>query len=196
MISAEVLKLQRNRALMAFAFVLTTGVLLIMFGYVGIQHASDPTKQGPAGGLDGFSHSVRILGVFFGMLAAVLIGAEAGTADVSSGVFRDLVATGRSRLALFLVRAPAAILVTLTFSAIGFAVALAGTFLLAGPLPTPEPRSAGCGLDRAGQCNRRPVGRRGRFADRVPGHRPDRGNRMADDRDAVAAQHQLARART
>ena len=34
MIKAEVLKLRRNRSLMALAFVLTVGVVLLFFGYV------------------------------------------------------------------------------------------------------------------------------------------------------------------
>ena len=47
--------------------------------------------------------------LFFGPLAAILIGVEAGTGDVSAGVFRDLVVTGRSRVALFSSRVPAAL---------------------------------------------------------------------------------------
>ncbi len=68
----------------------------------------------------------------------MLIGSEAGTADLSSGVFRDLVATGRSRLALFFVRAPAAIAVTLVFTGAAFLVTLLAAFLFAGGLPTPS----------------------------------------------------------
>jgi hypothetical protein len=138
MVGAELLKLRRNRALMAFAFLLSVVVLLIFFGYNAIQHASDPIKNSPAGGAHGFDRAVRVLGLFFGMLTAILIGSEAGTADISAGVFRDLVATGRSRLALFFVRAPAAILLTLAFNAAGFAVATAASFIFAGSLPTPN----------------------------------------------------------
>jgi ABC-type transport system involved in multi-copper enzyme maturation permease subunit len=138
MLSAEILKLRRNRALMAFAFVLTVVVMMLVFGYPAAQHASDPTQNAPAGGVLGFSRAVRVLGLFFGALTAMLIGTEAGTADVSSGVFRDLVATGRSRLALFFVRAPAAIIVTLALSAVAFLITLAGTFLFADGLPTPS----------------------------------------------------------
>jgi len=66
-----------------------------------------------------------------------LIGSEAGTADLSSGAFRDLVATGRSRLSLFIVRAPAAILLTLAFNLVGFLITVAASFAFAGGLPTP-----------------------------------------------------------
>jgi len=147
MIAAEILKLRRNRALMGFTLLLTVGIVVVVFGYLAIQHASDVARHGPAGGTDNFDHAVRALGVFFGMLAAILVGTEAGTADLSSGVFRDLVATGRSRLSLFFVRAPAAILVTLAFSAVAYAVALIATFAFAGSMPTP---SAGLILQSAG----------------------------------------------
>jgi hypothetical protein len=138
MLNAEILKLRRNRGVMAFALVLSVGVLVLVFGVTSIQHASNPHKYGPAGGIDGFKHGVESLAVFFGMLAAILLGSEAGTADLSSGVFRDLVATGRSRLALFAVRAPAAILLTLAFSAAGFALTLIASFVFAGGAPTPS----------------------------------------------------------
>lgn len=136
MFTAEVLKLRRNRALMAFAGVLTIGTVVLLFGYPAIRHASDP-QYGPAGGTEAFDRAVRMLGLYLGALGAILIGAEAGTADLSSGVFRDLVATGRSRLALFCIRAPAAIAVTLVFGAVAFGLAIAGTFALAGGLATP-----------------------------------------------------------
>jgi ABC-type transport system involved in multi-copper enzyme maturation permease subunit len=137
MIGAEILKVRRNRSLMAFALLLTVGVVVLFYGYDAIQHASDPAQNSPAGGMNGFRHGVQALGVFFGMLAAVLIGSEVGTADVSSGVFRDLVATGRSRLALFAVRLPAAAIVSLCLSAAAYALVLVATFAFAGGTPTP-----------------------------------------------------------
>jgi ABC-type transport system involved in multi-copper enzyme maturation permease subunit len=137
MIGAEILKVRRNRSVMAFALLLTVGVVVLFYGYDAIQHASDPVQNSPAGGLNGFRHGVEALGVFFGMLAAVLIGAEVGTADVSSGVFRDLVATGRSRLALFAVRLPAAAIVSLCLSAAAYALVLLATFVFAGGTATP-----------------------------------------------------------
>jgi hypothetical protein len=138
MIGAELLKLRRHRPLMAFSLFLSVIVLVLFFGYNAIQHASDPLKYAPAGGTHAFDRAVRVLGLFFGSLTAVLIGSEAGTTDLSSGVFRDLVATGRSRLALFFVRAPAAIVLTLAFSAAGYLIATVATFVFAGSLPTPS----------------------------------------------------------
>jgi len=138
MLGAEILKLRRNRAILGLAFLLSVGVLLLFFGYSAIEHASNPAQYGPAGGIQPFQRAVRVLGLIFGGLTAVLIGTEAGTADLSSGVFRDLVATGRSRLALFFVRAPAAILLAWAFNAIGFLLTLGATFAFAGGDPTPS----------------------------------------------------------
>ena len=137
MIAAEVLKLRRNRALMTLSLLLTVGIVILVFGYKAIEHASDANRYAPAGGAHGFGQAVAALGVYFGALSAILIGSEAGTADLSSGVFRDLVATGRSRLALFWVRAPAAIIVTLAFSAVAFALSAVAAFVFAGSLDVP-----------------------------------------------------------
>lgn len=137
MLAAELLKLRRNRGLMAFGFVLSVVVVGIYFGYTAVRHASNPS-YGPAGGMDGFNHAVRALGLYFGALTAVLIGSEAGAADIASGVFRDLVATGRPRLQLFAARAPAAIIIALIINGLGFLLGLGATFLFAGGLPTPD----------------------------------------------------------
>jgi hypothetical protein len=138
MVAAELLKLRRQRTLMVFAAVLSIGIVVIFMGYLQLRHASNPTQYGPAGGIGGFEHLLRVLGVFFGALVAILIGTEAGTADLSSGVFRDLVATGRSRRWLFAVRLPAAIALTLAFSGAAFLLGLLGTFLFAGSQTTPS----------------------------------------------------------
>ncbi len=137
MVGAEILKVRRNRPVMAFALLLTVGILVLMYGYVAIKHASNPLQNEAAGGTLGMHRGIRDLGEFFGMLAAVLIGAEVGTADLSSGVFRDLVTTGRSRLALFGVRLPAAAIVTLCLSALSYALVLAATFVFADGTATP-----------------------------------------------------------
>ncbi len=138
MFAAEILKLRRNRALMAFALLLSVGVVVLFFGYRAAEHASNPDRYGPAGGLWGFGRGVSLLGLYFGSLTAALIGTEAATADLSSGVFRDLVATGRSRLSLFAVKAPAALCVTLVFTGAAFALVTGLSFLFAGGGPTPS----------------------------------------------------------
>lgn len=138
MVGAELLKLRKNRGVMAFSGLLSIGVIAIVFGYNAIQHASNPQAHSPAGGMFGFNHATRFLGLFFGVLVASIIGTEAGTADSSNGVFRDLVATGRSRRALFAVRFPAALLLTFAFTGAAFALGTVLSFIFAGGTPTPD----------------------------------------------------------
>jgi ABC-type transport system involved in multi-copper enzyme maturation permease subunit len=146
MIAAEFLKLRKKRGLLAWALVLAAGSIALFFTWRAVHHASSSLTP-PAGGVNGYQHALEIIGIFIGPLAAALIGAEAGAGDSASGVFRDLVVTGRSRLALFAVRVPGALLLCLPVIAAGYAVLVAGTFLLAGGMPTP---SAGTLLDGLG----------------------------------------------
>ena len=103
-----------------------------------IEHASNPGKYGPAGGAQNFSDGLHVIALFFGPLAALLIGVEAGTGDAAAGVFRDLVVTGRSRVALFATRVPAALAVTFAMMLGAYALLLIGTFAFASGLPTPS----------------------------------------------------------
>ena len=73
-----------------------------------------------------------------GRSSAILIGVEAGTGDASAGVFRDLVVTGRSRLALFASRVPAALALCWTVIVAGFVLILLGTFMFASACPRPD----------------------------------------------------------
>ena len=138
MTDADVLKLRKKIGTMIWALVLAVAPLLIFFIVRAILHSSSPGEHGPAGGTAGFSDALRLLGLIFGPLAAILIGAEAGASDSSAGVFRDLVITGRSRAALFASRVPAALTVALSITVIGYLIAVAGTYAFAGPLPTPS----------------------------------------------------------
>ena len=58
-----------------------------------------------------------------GSVAGAIVGATAGAADIEAGVFRDLVATGRSRLALFFARVPGAWAIVLPMLALAVALA-------------------------------------------------------------------------
>jgi ABC-type transport system involved in multi-copper enzyme maturation permease subunit len=137
MVGADFLKLRKRRGTLIWALVLTVLPLLIFFIVGAAQHSSSPAEHEPAGGLHGFTDSLRLVGLFFGPLAAILIGTDAGAGDVSSGVFRDLVVTGRSRLALFASRVPAAVGLTWLVIVIAYLLGVAGTFIFAGSLPTP-----------------------------------------------------------
>jgi ABC-type transport system involved in multi-copper enzyme maturation permease subunit len=138
MFGADFLKLRKKRGTLIWALVLAVAPVLIYFVVAVIQHSANPQHHGPAGGTSNFSDGLRVVALFFGPLAALMIGVEAGTGDASAGVFRDMVVTGRSRLALFASRVPAAL--ALCFMVIGaaYALLLLGTFAFASNLPTPE----------------------------------------------------------
>jgi ABC-type transport system involved in multi-copper enzyme maturation permease subunit len=138
MTAADLLKLRKKRGTVVWALVLAALPVVVFFSVKAIQHSSNPGRYGPAGGLDGFRHGLEIVSLFFGLLAAVLIGAEAGAGDSSAGVFRDLVVTGRSRLALFATRVPAALAVCWGVIVAAYALVLLGTFVFASGLPTPN----------------------------------------------------------
>lgn len=148
MVGADFLKLRKRRGTLAWALLLATAPLVIFFAVRAGQYSSAPATHAPPGGTASYVDTVRILAVIFGPLAAILIGADAGAGDSSAGVFRDLVVTGRSRLALFATRVPAAIALSWLVAALGYALAVLGTFAFsAGGGPTP---SGGTVLDGLG----------------------------------------------
>jgi hypothetical protein len=138
MIGADLLRLRKKRGFIALVLLVVLAPVVIVIGYNAIEHASNPVAHAPAGGLPQYAHVLDLLGMFMGPVAAILIGAEAGAADLAAGVFRDNVLTGRSRMALFLARIPAALIIDLTVIALGFAIGLGATFAFAGGLATPD----------------------------------------------------------
>ena len=138
MTGADFLKLRKKRGTVIWALVLAALPVLIFFIFRAVQHSSNPMKYEPAGGLSGYTDGLRIIALFFGPLAAIMIGTDAGAADVTSGVFRDLVVTGRSRLALFATRVPAALGLTWLVIGVAYALLLIGSFVFASNAPTPS----------------------------------------------------------
>ena len=72
----------------------------------------------------------------FGFIIAATLGATAGTTDLTDGVFRHLVITGRSRLALYLARIPAGLSILLPLVAVAFAIVCLVTSFAGTPQPT------------------------------------------------------------
>jgi ABC-type transport system involved in multi-copper enzyme maturation permease subunit len=136
LISAEVLKIVRRRGLMAWSLILTVGAVLIAEIILVVLHAVNAAKHGPAGGVVNMSHYLDVL-FGLGTIVAIMIGATAGSQDVTNGVFRDLVVTGRKRSTLFNVRIPGVLLVLLPILALGFVLAVGGAFVFAGGLEHP-----------------------------------------------------------
>jgi hypothetical protein len=133
LIGAKLLELRRRRVLMAVTAVLTVGMPVIFYGIREIYHLSDPARFGPAGS-DAFANVVTLMAEF-GFIAAVMLGATAATGDLTDGMFRHLVITGRSRLALYLARIPAGLSILLSLAAVGFTVTALATAFLGGPEP-------------------------------------------------------------
>jgi len=135
---AELLKLRKSRGVWIPTAFLTVGAMAIMFTAIELFHLSNSAKYGPAGGTDNFQRALFLMGQVAGMIAAALVGAAAGTQDLSSNVFRDLVSTGRSRTRLFLARIPGGLGLLLPLVAAAYALAAILSVVLAGGLPTPS----------------------------------------------------------
>jgi len=107
MISTRFLELRKRRGLMITMIVLTIGVPTLFLTTRLLLHAVAPHSYGPVGDYHTFNGiTVSVLYVFAFVVAATL-GCTAGSADLAEGMFRQLVVTGRSRLALYLARIPA-----------------------------------------------------------------------------------------
>jgi hypothetical protein len=141
------LKLRKRRGLVIWGFALPSGVIALQYGLLTGLHAIDPMRVGPAGGAQGLGVGANVLDAL-GTLLAVIIGATVGTADVDAGVFTDLVASGRSRLALFAARVPGGLAFSLPIMAVAYAIAVGACAVLPGP---GQALTAGLILRGAGQ---------------------------------------------
>jgi ABC-type transport system involved in multi-copper enzyme maturation permease subunit len=138
MVGADFLKLRKKRGTLVWALVLVLAPLLIYFVVKALQHSSSPAEHSPAGGLGGYKDALPLLALFFGPLAAIMIGTDGGAGDLAAGVFRDLVVTGRSRLALFAARVPAAVGLCWLVVTAGYALLLIGIYALSSGMATPS----------------------------------------------------------
>jgi hypothetical protein len=139
LVRAELLKVRKRRGLLAATLALTILPMIVAYVILAILHGVDPAKHGPAGGAHNFADSLNFLGALT-IVAGILVGATVGTGDLGAGVFRELVVTGRSRLALFAARVPAGLAFLLVPLGIAFAVTASAATLLAGPLDPPSGR--------------------------------------------------------
>jgi len=139
LVSAELLKLRKRRGLVLAGLGLTVLPMIIGYTVLLSAHAANPGKHGPAGGLDNLSGSLDLLTTLSGVVA-ILIGATLGAGDLSAGVFRELVVTGRSRLALFAARIPAGLALVWALAGAGFAITATGSTVFAGSLGAPGAR--------------------------------------------------------
>jgi hypothetical protein len=119
LITTKNLEIRKRRGLMITMLVLIVLPTVLFFGLRLLFHAIDPHTYAPAGSPSQFSGAANLTAEF-GFIAAAALGAAAGTTDLSEGVFRHLVITGRSRLALYLARIPAGLAIVVPLVALVF----------------------------------------------------------------------------
>ena len=122
MIATRFMELRKRRGLMIALILVDIGIPTIFLLVRLLAHAFAPRSYGPAGGYDIFVILVVGLMYTFGFIVAATLGCTAGSADLTDGMFRHLVVTGRSRLALYLARIPAGLGVVVPLVAIGYAI--------------------------------------------------------------------------
>jgi hypothetical protein len=132
MIATRFMELRKRRGLMITLVGVTIGIPTIFLVIRLLLHAFDPHSYGPAGGYDIFNHLVVVVLYVFGFIVAATLGCTAGSVDLTEGMFRHLVVTGRSRLALYLARIPAGLAIIGPMVAIGFAI-VCGVCVFAAP---------------------------------------------------------------
>jgi len=125
MISTRFMELRKRRGLMAALVVVNIGVPSIFLLIRLIMHAVAPKSYGPAGGYDIFTALVAGVMYVFGFIVAATLGCTAGSVDLTEGMFRHLVITGRSRLALYFARIPAGLAIIVPMVAAGFTIVCA-----------------------------------------------------------------------
>ncbi len=131
MTAADLRKLVRRRGVVWASGLFTIGVVLLLY----VIRSTVGTD--PAGGAGGYEACVVGLSVA-GLVAATMIGAAAGAGDHTSGVFRDLVATGCPRWRLFASRTPAALALLAGYVVVAFVLGVGGAHLFAASRPLPS----------------------------------------------------------
>jgi hypothetical protein len=125
MIAARFHELRKRRGLMLLLAGVTVGLPTAYLALRLILHAAAPHTYGPAGGYDVYVGLVAGVLYVFGFIVAATLGATAGSVDLTEGMFRHHVITGRSRLALYFARIPAGLGIIVPLVAVGFTIVCA-----------------------------------------------------------------------
>jgi hypothetical protein len=135
LIATKHLELRKRRGLMITVAVMIIAPTVLILGLRLAFHLFDPAHYGPAGDPTTFD-GIANLTAEFGFIVAAVVGAAAATTDLNDGVFRYLVITGRSRLALYLARIPAGLAILVSALAIAFTMLCLVTAYESAPQPT------------------------------------------------------------
>ncbi len=125
MITTRFMELRKRRGLMIALIAVNIGIPVVFLAVRLISHAVDPKSYGPAGGYSIFQILVLGFMYVFGFIVAAVVGCTAGSVDLTEGMFRHLVITGRSRLALYLARIPAGLAIVIAMVAVGYTIVCA-----------------------------------------------------------------------
>jgi hypothetical protein len=125
MVTTRLMELRKRRGLMIALAVVYIGIPVIFLVVRLISHAVAPKSYGPAGGYSIFVLLVAGFMYTFGFIVAATVGCTAGSDDLTDGMFRHLVITGRSRLALYLARIPAGLAIVIAMVAVGYTIVCA-----------------------------------------------------------------------
>jgi hypothetical protein len=122
MIATRFKELRRRRGLMITLLLVTVGFPTVFLAVRLLLHAIAPKTYGPAGGYNVYTGMSAGVLYTFGFIVAATLGCTAGSIDLTEGMFRHLVITGRSRIALYLARIPAGLAIIGSLVAIGFTI--------------------------------------------------------------------------
>jgi hypothetical protein len=135
LITTKYREIRKRRGLMITVAVLIVAPTVLIDGLRLLFHAADPHSYALAGDPGIFSQLSNLMAEF-GFIAAAALGAGAATTDLTDGMLRHLVITGRSRVALYLARIPAGLAVTVPLVALAFAMNCLVTSYESPPPPT------------------------------------------------------------
>ena len=150
MIATRIMELRKRRGLMVALILVTVGIPAVFLLIRLLLHAFAPHSYGPAGGYDVFTGLVAGVLYIFGFIVAATLGATAGSVDLTEGMFRHLVVTGRSRLAIYVARIPAGLAIVVPLVAVGFTIVCAVCVFAAPTRLSFDGVNVPVGLTRAG----------------------------------------------
>jgi hypothetical protein len=125
MVTTRFMELRKRRGLMIALIAVNIGIPVVFLAIRLVSHAVAPKSYGPAGGFSIFTTLATGVMYVFGFIVAAVVGCTAGSVDLGDGMFRHLVITGRSRLALYLARIPAGLAIVISMVAVGYIVVCA-----------------------------------------------------------------------
>ena len=150
MIASRVMELRKRHGLMIALIAVNIGFPALFMLIRLLLHAFAPHANQPAG--NDLIFKILVAGFIptFGFIMAATVGCTAGSRDLTEGVFRHLVVTGRSRLALYLARIPAGLAIVVPMVAIGYTIVCAVSVFAAPAFIDDSNANIPPGLSRAG----------------------------------------------